>query len=130
MLPRCTKRLFRSAEPHLINRHSEVVQKSFWRAVMFAVTVAALNFGLWAFLNRPTQIDDWSGRVEGMAYSAFQRYQDPTKGLFPSESELASDIRMLSRHTKRLRTYSSVESPQIPAHSPRSTTWKSCQACE
>ncbi|MEP6882183.1 MAG: glycosyl hydrolase family 17 protein, partial [Dokdonella sp.] len=74
----------------------------------------ALNFGLWAFLNRPTQIDDWSGRVEGMAFSAFQRYQDPTKDLFPSESELASDIRMLSRHTKRLRTYSSLESPQIP----------------
>ena len=93
---------------------TELVTKSFWRAVLFAVTVAALNFGLWAFLNRPTQIDDWSGRVEGMAFSAFQRYQDPTRNLFPSESELASDIRMLSRHTKRLRTYSSLESPQIP----------------
>lgn len=98
----------------MINKHSDVVMKSFWRAVMFAVTVAALNFGLWAFLNRPVQIDDWSGRVEGMAFSAFQRYQDPTKDLFPSEAELASDIRLLAKHTKRLRTYSSVESPQIP----------------
>ena len=62
---------------------------------MFAAIVAALNFSLWTFLNRPKQIDDWSGRVEGMAFSAFQRDQDPTKNLFPTESELASVIRML-----------------------------------
>ncbi|MFZ1222267.1 MAG: hypothetical protein WAR01_03395, partial [Dokdonella sp.] len=82
----------------MLTNRSDLVKKSFWRAVLFAALVAALNFALWAFLNRPKQIDDWSGRVEGMAYNAFQRYQDPTKGLFPSESELASDIRMLSRH--------------------------------
>ncbi len=90
------------------------VQKSFWRACLLALTVAAMNFGLWAFLNRPVAIADWDGRVEGFAFSAFQRYQDPTKGLFPSESELAADIRLMSRHAKRLRTYSSIESPQIP----------------
>ncbi|MCB1574814.1 MAG: glycosyltransferase, partial [Xanthomonadales bacterium] len=114
MLPRCfALRAGHHGFP-LINTHSQVVEKSFWRAVLFAVTIAALNFGLWAFLNRPMQVPDWSGRVEGMAFSAFQRYQDPTKDLFPSEAELASDIRLLSQHTKRLRTYSSVESPQIP----------------
>ncbi|MEO8011924.1 MAG: glycosyltransferase, partial [Dokdonella sp.] len=90
------------------------VQKSFWRALLLALTVAAMNFGLWAFLNRPVAIADWDGRVEGFAFSAFQRYQDPTKGLFPSESELAADIRLMSRYAKRLRTYSSIESPQIP----------------
>jgi exo-beta-1,3-glucanase (GH17 family)/cellulose synthase/poly-beta-1,6-N-acetylglucosamine synthase-like glycosyltransferase len=114
MLPRCASHPSKISEPSLISKHSDVVKKSFWRAVMFAVTVAALNFGLWAFLNRPVQIADWSGRVEGMAFSAFQRYQDPTKDIFPSEAELAGDIRLLSKHTKRLRTYSSVESPQIP----------------
>ncbi|MEO7198695.1 MAG: glycosyltransferase [Dokdonella sp.] len=91
-----------------------VVHKSFWRAALLALLVAALNFGLWGFLNRPVPIDDWNGKVEGFAFSAFQRYQDPTKDLFPSESELAADIRMLSNHGKRLRTYSSLESPQIP----------------
>jgi exo-beta-1,3-glucanase (GH17 family)/cellulose synthase/poly-beta-1,6-N-acetylglucosamine synthase-like glycosyltransferase len=98
----------------LIHTHSEVVTKSFWRAVMFASLVAMLNFGLWAFLNRPKQIDDWSGKIGGLAYNAFQRYQSPILGLYPSEQELASDIRLLSKHTKRLRTYSSAESPQVP----------------
>ena len=98
----------------MIHTHSEVVTKSFWRAVMFASLVAMLNFGLWAFLNRPKQIDDWSGKIGGLAYNAFQRYQSPILGLYPSEQELASDIRLLSKHTKRLRTYSSAESPQVP----------------
>src|SRR5690606_27444239 len=89
-----------------LNSKSAVpVQKSFWRAFVLALVVAALNFGLWAFLNRPVQIADWSGRAEGMAYNAFQRYGDPTKGLFPTEAELASDIRLMSKYAKRLRTY-------------------------
>ncbi len=114
MLPRRITRCFPGRRNPLSSKHPVTVRKSFWRAVALALTVAALNFGLWAFLNRPVQIADWNGRVEGMAFSAFQRYQDPTRGLFPNEAELASDVRMLSRYTKRLRTYSSVESPQIP----------------
>lgn len=98
----------------LSSKHSDTVQKSFWRAFLLAATVAAANFGLWAFLNRPVAVADWSGRVEGFAFSAFQRYQDPTKNAFPSEAELAADIRLMSKYAKRLRTYSSVESPQIP----------------
>jgi exo-beta-1,3-glucanase (GH17 family)/cellulose synthase/poly-beta-1,6-N-acetylglucosamine synthase-like glycosyltransferase len=90
------------------------VRKSFWRALVLTLVVAALNVGLWAFLNRPTQIADWSGQIGGFAFSAFQRYQDPTRNIFPNEAELASDIRMLSQYTTRLRTYSSMESPQIP----------------
>ncbi|HSS06741.1 MAG TPA: hypothetical protein VLK83_06330, partial [Rhodanobacteraceae bacterium] len=78
------------------------------------VLVAALNVGLWAFLNRPVHIANWSGDIGGLAYNASQRYQDPTRQLFPNETELDSDIRILSRYTKRLRVYQSSESPQIP----------------
>jgi exo-beta-1,3-glucanase (GH17 family)/cellulose synthase/poly-beta-1,6-N-acetylglucosamine synthase-like glycosyltransferase len=90
------------------------VQKSFWRALVLALVVAALNFGLWAVLNRPVHVADWKGQVAGFAFSAFQRYQDPTRDIFPTEEELASDIRMLSHYTSQLRTYSSLESPEIP----------------
>ncbi|MEO7062994.1 MAG: benzoate transporter, partial [Dokdonella sp.] len=76
--------------------------------------VAALNVGLWGYLNRPVHIADWHGDIGGVAFNPFQRYQDPIKQLYPSESELDGDIRLLSRYTKRLRTYSSVENPQIP----------------
>ncbi|MGA9341473.1 MAG: benzoate transporter, partial [Rhodanobacteraceae bacterium] len=91
-----------------------IVRKSLWRAFALAIVVAALNFGLWAVLNRPVHVADWNGKIEGFAFEAFQRYQDPTRGIFPSESQLASDIRMISQYTKRIRTYSSLESPEIP----------------
>jgi exo-beta-1,3-glucanase (GH17 family) len=91
-----------------------LVRKSFWRALLLTLLVAGLNVGLWAFVNRPVQIADWSGEIGGFAYSAFQRYQDPTRGLFPNEAELEGDIRLLSRYTKRLRIYQSSESPEIP----------------
>ena len=118
MLPRRIRGSDRNAPP-LSSRPVVPTAKSTWRALLFALTVAALNFGLWAFLNRPVQIADWTGRVEGFAYNAFQRDQDPTRGLFPSESELAIDIRLMAKYAKRLRTYS-IESPQIP-RTPTST---------
>jgi exo-beta-1,3-glucanase (GH17 family)/cellulose synthase/poly-beta-1,6-N-acetylglucosamine synthase-like glycosyltransferase len=93
---------------------SPVVRTSLWRALLLSVLVAALNVGLWAFLNRPVDIADWRGEVGGFAFNPSQRYQDPTRLLFPSAAELDGDIRLLSRYTKRLRTYSSAENPQIP----------------
>ncbi|MBC6941470.1 MAG: glycosyltransferase [Xanthomonadales bacterium] len=91
-----------------------VVRKSLWRAIAVTLLVALANIGLWAFLNRPAHIADWRGDIGGLAYNPSQRYQDPTKLIFPSEAELDGDIRLLSRYTKRLRTYSSYENPQIP----------------
>jgi exo-beta-1,3-glucanase (GH17 family) len=82
-----------------------VVRKSFWRALALTLLVATLNVGLWAWLNRPVQFADWRGEVAGLAFNPSQRYQDPTKLIFPSESELDGDIRLLSQYTRRLRTY-------------------------
>ncbi|MEO7433635.1 MAG: benzoate transporter, partial [Dokdonella sp.] len=90
------------------------MRKSLWRALALTLLVAALNVGLWGFLNRPVHITDWKGDIGGVAFNPFQRYQDPTRQLFPNETEVDSDIRLLSRFTKRLRTYSSAENPQIP----------------
>lgn len=90
------------------------LHKSLWRALGLALFVAVLNLGLWAFINRPVMVPEWHGKISGMAFSAFQRHQSPTKDRFPSESELASDIRLLSGYTQQLRTYSSLESPEIP----------------
>ena len=91
-----------------------VVRKSFWRALFLTLLVAALNVGLWGFLNRPVHIADWHGDIGGFAFNPSQRYQDPTRQIFPNEIELDGDIRLLSNYTKRLRTYSSAENPQIP----------------
>ena len=50
-------------------------RKSIGSALLLALLVAGLNVALWAWINRPVQIANWSGPVEGLAFSAFQRYQ-------------------------------------------------------
>ncbi|WP_062537229.1 glycosyltransferase family 2 protein [Mizugakiibacter sediminis] len=79
-----------------------------------ATLVAALNFGLWWWANRPTAVVDWDGPVGGFAFSAFQRYQSPFTDSYPNAAELASDIALLSKYTHRLRTYSTLDNPEIP----------------
>ena len=91
-----------------------VVQKSLWSAILLAFIVAALNIALWAYVNRPVQIPNWEGKIEGFAFSAFQRYQSPLRDNYPTEEELASDLRIIAKNAKRVRTYSSLESAAIP----------------
>jgi len=85
-----------------------------WSGLVLALFVALLNVGLWAWINRPVQIANWSGPIEGFAFSAFQRYQSPLLDSYPNEQELASDLRIIAQHARRVRTYSALESAAIP----------------
>lgn len=89
-------------------------KKSVWSALLLALLVAGLNVGLWAWLNRPAQIANWSGSIEGFAFSAFQRHQSPLLDTYPNDDELAADLRIIARNARRVRTYSSLESAAIP----------------
>lgn len=82
-------------------------------AVVLALLVAALNVGLWWWSNLPHGPEDWNGQIGGFAVSAFQRYQSPLEKKFPSDAQVASDLKLLSRYTHRIRTYSSLENPQV-----------------
>lgn len=78
-------------------------------ALSIAALVATLNFAGWSAFNPPLDLPDWEGRVAGVAYSGFQRDQDPTRGRFPTEDELAGDLARVGQVTDRIRTYSAVE---------------------
>ena len=78
-------------------------------AAMIAALLAAGNFGLWAAANRPLLLPDGTDRVHGVAFSSFQRDQDPTQGRFPTEDELAADLDRAAELSDRIRTYSSIE---------------------
>jgi exo-beta-1,3-glucanase (GH17 family) len=78
-------------------------------ALSIAALVAALNLGAWAWLNAPLELPEWEGPVAGVAYSGFQRDQDPTRGRFPTEEALAADLDRVAAITDRIRTYSAVE---------------------
>jgi exo-beta-1,3-glucanase (GH17 family)/cellulose synthase/poly-beta-1,6-N-acetylglucosamine synthase-like glycosyltransferase len=88
---------------------------SFWRALLLALLVAALNVLLWQALNRPTQPPNWTGKIGGLAYDPYQRYQSPIKQIFPSVEEVEADVKLLAQHTDRLRTYDALNNPVIPA---------------
>ncbi|KLD64661.1 glycosyltransferase family 2 protein [Dyella japonica] len=82
-------------------------------AILLALIVAAMNIGLWWWSNLPHGPEDWKGPIGGFALSAFQRYQNPLKNDFPSDEEIDSDLKLLKRYTPRIRTYSTLQNPQV-----------------
>ncbi len=86
-------------------------------AILVAALIAAANWSFWSWLNRAPVAPPWHGNVGGFAYSGFQRDQSPLTETptYPSEQELATDVRMLSKYTDRLRTYNAVDAAAIPA---------------
>jgi len=88
---------------------------SFWRALLLSVSIALLNVGMWTWLNRPIATPDWPGKIAGFAYAPYQRYQNPNNGIYPTIEEIDADLKLLSRYTDRIRTYSALENPVIPA---------------
>lgn len=82
-------------------------------AILLALIVAAMNIGLWWWSNLPHGPENWNGPIGGFALSAFQRYQSPLKNDFPSDDEIDSDLKQLKRYTSRIRTYSTLQNPQV-----------------
>ncbi|MGO4503327.1 MULTISPECIES: glycosyltransferase family 2 protein [unclassified Dyella] len=82
-------------------------------AILLALIVAAMNIGLWWWSNLPHGPENWNGPIGGFALSAFQRYQNPLKNDFPSDEEIDSDLKLLKRYTSRIRTYSTLQNPQV-----------------
>jgi exo-beta-1,3-glucanase (GH17 family)/glycosyltransferase involved in cell wall biosynthesis len=82
-------------------------------AIVLALVVAALNFGLWWWGNRPHGPEDWHGEISGFALSAYRRYQSPFDQTYPDDKQIAADLALLSKYTHRVRTYTSLENPQV-----------------
>ncbi|RDI97634.1 glycosyltransferase [Dyella solisilvae] len=82
-------------------------------AILLALIVAAMNIGLWWWSNLPNGPEDWHGPIGGFALSAFQRYQSPLKNDFPSDEEITGDLRLIKQYTSRIRTYSTLQNPQM-----------------
>ena len=86
-------------------------------ALVIAALIAAANWAFWSWINRPPVSAGWTGEIGGFAFNGFRRDQSPLPPdqVFPSAQELGDDIEMLSKHSKRLRTYSAYDAPEVPA---------------
>ncbi|HEY0684034.1 MAG TPA: glycosyltransferase [Steroidobacter sp.] len=90
-----------------------------WSGFLVAAVFAALTFGLWAYVNRPTAEPPWPAHVQGMAFSPFQAGQDPVVQSLPTEQQIDSDVRLLAGKVTAIRSYSTLKSlsliPEVAA---------------
>ena len=89
--------------------------KRFATPLLFALAIAFIHFGIWAGANRALPLMDAPPIVKGFAYSGYQLDQSPLEKQYPSTAELVKDLQLLRPHSDRIRTYSSLENPEVVA---------------
>lgn len=90
-----------------------------WRRALQALALAAfvslLHWLIWQTLHPTLAAPDVPPRVAGLALSAYERWQQPPQDSGPSAESLARDVALLAGTTSRLRSYSTLEMPTLPA---------------
>jgi exo-beta-1,3-glucanase (GH17 family)/cellulose synthase/poly-beta-1,6-N-acetylglucosamine synthase-like glycosyltransferase len=110
--PRIPRRMS-AASIHVLPAPSERRSASALVAAgVIALAVAAANFALWSVAHPPLVPPDGPDIVHGVAFSGYQRYQDPTAQIFPTEDELAADVGRVAAFAGRMRTYSATENAE------------------
>ncbi|MEO8418968.1 MAG: glycosyltransferase [Methylophilaceae bacterium] len=83
--------------------------------LFFALCIALAHFAIWTVANRALPLLDAPPLVNGFAYSGFQLNQSPLDKEYPNTAELVKDLRLLLPYSNRIRTYSSLENPEVVA---------------
>ena len=84
-------------------------------ALGIAGAVAAANLLVWHLAGGQAQAPDHVGPVAGLSYNGAKRWQSPIDGEQPSAADLEQDLALMARHTRRIRTYSAADQPELPA---------------
>jgi exo-beta-1,3-glucanase (GH17 family)/cellulose synthase/poly-beta-1,6-N-acetylglucosamine synthase-like glycosyltransferase len=86
-----------------------------WATVLaISVVAAALNLGVWQLFHGQVQAPAHEGLVAGLSYNGAGRWQSPMQGHRPAVDALAKDMALLANHTRRIRTYSAADHPELP----------------
>jgi exo-beta-1,3-glucanase (GH17 family) len=83
--------------------------------LLLAATLAVGNLVGWHAWHQPVAAPDAQGPIAGFAYNAFGRWDSPIEGKYPGNDTISADLAMLSGLTRRIRTYSSSEFPDLPS---------------
>ncbi len=84
-------------------------------ALAIALCIAGINLVVWALFHGQVQAPDHAGPVAGYSYSGADRWDSPIEGERPSAADLDRDLALLSRQTRRIRTYTAADHPELPA---------------
>ncbi|HET7396068.1 MAG TPA: glycosyltransferase [Gammaproteobacteria bacterium] len=75
-------------------------------SLFIAIAAAALTVSVWAFFNQPDHEPPWPARIQGFAFSPYRANEDAIKDQLPTDTEIDSDLALLSGKTNAVRTYS------------------------
>jgi exo-beta-1,3-glucanase (GH17 family)/glycosyltransferase involved in cell wall biosynthesis len=84
-------------------------------ALLIVLACALLNLAAWGLLQPQRTAPEHTGLLAGVSYSGAGRWDNPLAGERPSAERIAQDMALLSRHTRRIRTYSAEDEPDLPA---------------
>ncbi|MGE0800531.1 MAG: glycosyltransferase [Lautropia sp.] len=84
-------------------------------AALLAGGLAVGNFFAWDKANPTVDAPAFYGQINGLAYNASRRWDNPLEGRFPDDASIGADMQTLAKYTRRIRTYSSSDLAQIPA---------------
>ncbi len=82
-------------------------------AALLTAVVLVLFWQAWAWHVRIDTEPGVSGEINGFAYTPFRRDQSPFEKRYPSAKQVAEDLELLSRYTRRIRTYGVTDVPAI-----------------
>lgn len=82
-------------------------------AFALAFLACAGVYGLWAGLEGLVVPPDWDRHAAGVTYSGYRPGQGPALQRYPSRAQVEEDMALLAPHTRRIRTYSSTEGPDV-----------------
>lgn len=85
------------------------------KALIIALAVTLLHFGIWEVINRALPLIDAPPIVNGFAYSGYQIGQSPQERKYPSPSEILNDLELMKKYTNRIRIYGALENPETTA---------------
>lgn len=91
------------------------VTKWLMQAVIITGLIAGVHYKVWEYFNHEINIVNSDTEIGGFAYSPYQKEQDPHLKQYPNYGQIRHDLELLNDKSKRIRTYSSLENPEIAA---------------
>ena len=82
---------------------------------LLVTLIVCVNISVWRAGHPQLPAADFEGTISGLAYNAFGRYDSPLTKTYPGAASIDEDLSLLAGTTRRIRTYSSAEFPDLPA---------------
>ena len=70
--------------------------------------VVCLHAGVWGLLREQATAPDVNGQLASVSFAPYHGAQHPDKGNRPTPAQIRSDLKIITPHTRAIRTYSST----------------------